>query len=356
MRRRALPWRAGVAVANLGGRPRHIDGHAVLRPLALLRDSGYEIHAVSRGSPRERGETDGVTTWVEPDTTAVARRIASLGPELLFVESITYGAVLGPLGRRSWIRNPLPAAKPYTRRLQRAVLRTFDAVSFTNPAARRDWRFRQSRHVDLPYPLDVRWWSTRVGRRPSFWTDRGWPVPEGPVLVSTAAYVRGKRVCELLETLASFLAENRSATLVFVGHPSAEPDVTERLRSRPASLGVGDQVMAPGWLSPTDLRDLLAWTSAVIINSAAETQCLAIYEALAAGVPTLISAIPSLTSQFPDLPAHGDGRELRLNLERLLANTAIGASLIESSRARLAWADVHRHDEVFADALHRLVG
>lgn len=352
----ARAWLPGVVVSNLGGRPSAVDGFPELRPLALLRDAGFEVHAVSRGTPREKNEVDGVTTWVETDIGRVAARIALLRPELLLVEAITYGAVLGPIAHRSWIRNPMPAASAHMRRLQRVALHSFDAVSFTNPAQKREWRFSDERHVDLPYPVDVQWWSTPVPRRDSWWTHRGWPVPQGPVLVSTAAYARGKRVCELLEWVAPFLAENRSAVVVFVGHPSREPDVTEHLRTRPDALAVAEQVRVTGWLGHNELRDLMSWASVSIINSVRETQCLAIYEALASGVPTLISAIPMLTSQFPNLPAHRDERELRVNLESVLGDPALGASLIESSRERLVWADVRRHDEVFQDALARLLG
>jgi glycosyltransferase involved in cell wall biosynthesis len=176
------------------------------------------------------------------------------------------------------------------------------------------------------------------------------------VLVSVAAYARGKRPLELLRMLAPFLAKNRSAVLVFVGHQFVEPEVTRELETLPAALGVGDQVMVPGWMSRPDIRELLGWASAAIINSRAETQCLAIYEALAAGVPVLISAIPALTSQFPALPAHASEHELRANLERVLGDSELRHELVRSSQARLGWADVRRHDELLASALSRLLG
>lgn len=351
----ATLWRRGVAVANLGARPAHIDSMPELRTLALLRDAGFKVHVVSRGRPSEQVEVDGVRTWVETSTARVARRIALLRPELLIVESITYGAALGALARRSWIRNPRPATKANARRLQQAGLRLFQAVSFSSPADRRAWNFDASQYVDLAYPVDVGWWSTPVPRRESFWDERGWPPPQGPVLVSVSAYTRSKRVCELLEALVPFLAENPTARLVLVGHPSVEPDVTERLMALPAALGVTDQVIIAGWLSRAEIRELLGWASVAIINSSLEQQCLSIYEALAAGVPVLISALPALTSMFPTLPAHASDHELRLNLERLLTDPALGSGLIESSRERLEWADIKRHDEVFADALNRLL-
>ncbi len=306
------PWRTGCAVAIVGDRPSDV-GHPVLRPLALLRDAGFDVHAVTRGTAPERFELDGVTVWVERGTERTVRRVIRLRPELMFVESSTFGVLLGTLAARSWIRNPLPAANRRLHQLQRAALCGFDAVSFTNPSDRRRWTVRDSKEVDLPYPVDVQWWAAPVPRRESWWTDRGWSVPQGHVLVSNAAYTRRKRLVELLDALAPYLRANPSSILVLTGHQSVDPYETEIVRRRPAELGLGEQVMVTGWISPAEIRELLAWASVTVINSSWETQCMAIYEALAAGVPTLISAIPVLTSQFPSLPAHANDQELRSN-------------------------------------------
>jgi hypothetical protein len=80
-----------------------------------------------------------------------------------------------------------------------------------------------------------------------------------------------------------------------------------------------------------------------------------VYEALAAGVPTLISAIPELVSQFPDLPAHASGEELRANVTRVLKDPGFACQLVERSTERVAWADVARHDSVFQVTLERLL-
>lgn len=349
------PWRKGVAVVNLPVRPAELT-HPEMRPSLLLRDAGFEVHTVTRGDIRERDDLDGTVRWVEPGTLATARRIVSLRPELLFVESSTYGATLGSLARRSWIRNPVPAADARIQRLQRSSLRTFDAVTFTNPAQREPWTFSRSKWADLPYPVDVAWWAEPIQRRESWWTDRGWPVPTGPVLVCNSCFERRKRHEELLEWLAPLLNADRSIVLVLFGHRWNEPDVWEMVRARRAELGISDQVRATDWISYAEIRELMAWTSLTIINSRHETQCLAVYESLAAGVPALISAIPELTSQFPNVPAHHDGAELRANVRRVLGDHAFATSLIDSSSEQVAWSDVRHHDEVFQATLERLLG
>jgi glycosyltransferase involved in cell wall biosynthesis len=349
------PWRRGVAVANLPIRPVDLS-HPGWRPSLLLRDAGFELHTVTRGNASDRTEVDGATVWEEGGTLATARRIAALRPELLFVESSTYGATFGAFARHSWIRNPRRASRPFVHKLQRVALTSFDAVTFTNPAESKLWAFDEARVAELPYPVDVSWWGTRVERRESWWTDRGWAVPEGPVLVCNAAFERHKRHEELIEGLAPLLAEDRSMVLVLFGHRWVEPEIWDMVRTRPSALGIADQVRVTDWISYEEIRELLAWTALTVMNSSRETQCLAVYEALAAGVPTLISAIPELVSQFPHLPAHANGHELRGNVERVLADPAFGAGVVKSSRERVEWADVAHHDRVFQATLERLLG
>jgi glycosyltransferase involved in cell wall biosynthesis len=349
----AWPWRRGVAVVSYDVRPTQVT-HPGFRPLLLLRDAGFEVHTVSRGPGRERFDLDGVQAWIEPGMASAARRILALRAELLFVEFSTFGTLWGELGRRSWIRNPQLARRPAVRRLQRAALGRFDAVSVTNPAAAADWRFRRGQFVDLPYPIDVPFWSTAVGRREGWWTERGWAVPAGPVLVCNAALMRVKRHPEILEAVAPFLRSEPGAVLVLVGH-AFEPDVGEEVERLRRALGVADQVRLTGWIDHDAIRELLAWATVAIMNSSAETQCMAIYEAMAAGVPTLIAAIPQLTSQFPALSSHRDGAGLAANLERLVADDDLRRRQVEAGRDRLAWADQRRHDDLFFATVERLL-
>jgi glycosyltransferase involved in cell wall biosynthesis len=180
-------------------------------------------------------------------------------------------------------------------------------------------------------------------------------VPEGPVLVCNASFDRNKRHAELLDWLAPLLRSEPSAVLVLFGHRWFDPQVWELVNVRPRELGIGAQVRVTDWISYPEIRELLAWSSLTIINSLRETQCLAVYEALAAGVPTLISAIPELTSQFPNLPAHATGEVLRANVRRVLSEPELGRSLVESSQERVGWADITRHDQVFHATLERLL-
>lgn len=353
-------WQPGVVAVDLPVRPSDLPGldldHPGRRPLLLLRRAGFDLHIVTRGHPSARVSMDGATGWVEGSTLAVGRRILGLRPELLFVESSTYATTFGDLARRTWIRNPRRAARPSVRRFQQLALRRFDAVTFTNPAEASLWSLAPGQVADLPYPVDVSWWAERVARRESWWTDRGWPVPIGPVIVCNASFDRNKRHAELLEWLAPVLRSEPEAVLVLFGHRWFEPKIWEMVNTRPAELGIGEQVRVTDWISYEEIRELLAWASLTIVNSLRETQCLALYEALAAAVPTLISAIPELVSQFPNLPAHTSGEELRENVARVLGDREYAGHLVESSREQVDRADVRRHDALFQARLEALLG
>jgi glycosyltransferase involved in cell wall biosynthesis len=348
-----------VAAVSLPVRPPELSrldlSHPGRRPLLLLDEAGFACHIVTRGERAARVRIDGALGWSEPSTQAVARRILGLRPELLFVESSAYATAFADLAASSWIRNPRQASRPSLRRVQQLALRRFDAVSFTNPAEAALWPVTPSQAVDLPYPVDVSWWRQRIPRRESWWTERGWAVPDGPVVVCNASFDRNKRHAELLDWLAPWLRAEPSAVLVLFGHRWFEPEVWDLVNSRPELLGIGKQVLVSDWISYSAIRELLAWASLTIINSLRETQCLAVYEALAAGVPTLISAIPELVSQFPKLPAHASGEELRDNVTRVLGDAGFARRLVEGSEERVAWADVARHDAVFQATLERLV-
>jgi glycosyltransferase involved in cell wall biosynthesis len=343
-----------MAAVSVGVRPYEPGSQPGLRPVILLRETGFDVHLLFRGEASERTEVDGVPLWVEPDMVRLAARMLLLRPQLLFVEANANGVALAPLAARSWIRNPAPAASPRVRALQQAIVRRADAVTFTNPALGREWASDGRRRVDLAYPVDLEWWSSPVDRQSSWWASRGRAVPAGPVLVCNSAYVRGKRVVELLEMLVPFLRQNPSSVLVCVGHQYADPETAEKLMQRPGELGLESQVLVTGRIPRDELRTLLAWADVSIINSARETQCMAIYESLAAGVPTLIAAVPTLTSQFPSLPAHEDEAQLLSNLERVLGDSQFAQGLIESTRERVAVADPARHDQTFLSALDTL--
>src|SRR5205823_2556975 len=126
-----------------------------------------------------------------------------------------------------------------------------------------------------------------------------------------------KRQSQLVEALAPLLKERRDITLAFAGWTLEEAEEAAT-KAAIARNGLNGRVILLGNLGREDLRQLYAWTDVHAINSTTETQCLVLYESLAARRPTLIPRLPQLTSQFPGLLAHDTKQELLANARRLL--------------------------------------
>jgi glycosyltransferase involved in cell wall biosynthesis len=321
------------------------------RPALLLAERGHDVHVVSLDT--RPVDTAPARWWPASNRLALVRRVAALRPKLVFVESTTANLVAVPFGSRSWVRAPLPSPNPLKAAVQKALLSRADAVSFCHPAQGDPWRVPPERLADLPYPVDVSFWSQPVTREAEWWHRRGAEPPGGPVVALVANLLRRKRQVEALTALEPVLARRADVTLVFAG-ATFEAEVEAELRARIRERGLTGRVRLLGGLPRDDVRQLLAWTSVHVVNTAFETQCMAVYESLAAGVPTLIAGIPELTSAFPELPAHRDAADLSRNVEAVLDDPELARRAVERSQARVRWADIEHHDELFEAGCERL--
>lgn len=299
-------------------------------------------------------QLEGVTIWYEPSLSCTARRLIRLRPELSFFEGPSRELTLLPLCHRSWVRTPYRSDQAAKAAAEQALIRAADAVTFTNPHDARRWYVRQERRLDLPYPVEVGYWSERVPRDPTWWHLRGRCVPTGPVVAYVSNIVSGKRQAELVAALASLLHRRPELTLAIVGRTFDSGEMA-RVETVVRDEHLADQVWIAGELARNDLRQLYAWTQVHAVNTAHETQCMVVYESLAAGVPTLIPAIPSLSQAFPALSTHATDEELRVNVERLLDDRHVGDEQVRRSRSRVEWADVARHDRLFIEHCDRLL-
>jgi glycosyltransferase involved in cell wall biosynthesis len=324
------------------------------RPARLMQRRGLDLHVVTFGTGG-RAALDDVPLWHEPGLVSTARRIRSLRPDLLFVETPTTSLALVLAARLSWVRSPVLSARTHKAVVQRALARAMDYATFCNPADAEPWQLPAQRVLDLPYPVDVEFWRTQVSRDPQWWTSRALEPPDGPVVACVSNLFAKKRQPEVVEWLAPLLHERSGARLVIAGRVFDE-QVARDVRDAIARHDVADRVHVVGELSHDDTRQLYAWSSAAVVNSSIETQCMALYEALAAGVPVAIRDAPNLTSAFPALATHRDGPQLRENVVRYVDDGDARAQAISSSRDRVDWADVRRHDDLLHEHLDRLVG
>ena len=334
--------------------PTTID-YATLLPAKYLRDTGFEVHLVVRGPQPRDMQIEGTTCWVESNTAAASRRVVSLRAELLFAESSAYAVLYGHAARRTWHRNPPLAHRPSARRLQRIGIRSFDAVSVTNPAHRDRWPLRSEQVVDFLYPVEIPFWRAPLAKNGEWWTSRHWTPPTGPVLVYVANLDPRKRQVELIGALAPLLRTIDGARLVLVGVPTDPSVETAVLRER-QHQGIEDQVLLTGRLDHMNLRELMRWATLSVVHTAAETQCMALYESLAAGVAAVMSDIPELTSQFPFIPAHANDEQLRANVAALLTDEHARHRQVVEAQPVIAKADRAEHDAIFYATVERLLG
>jgi glycosyltransferase involved in cell wall biosynthesis len=251
------------------------------------------------------------------------------------------------LCRNTWVRTPMASANPVKHWLQRQLAGRVASLSITNPHDASAWP-QTRRRDDVPYPVDVAFWSEPTPRQPTFWTDRGWTTPTGPVLGYVSNLLPRKAQIELIQWLSPLLAQRPATRLALVGN-SFDDDYVRQLRATIIRRGLQDQVLVMGGLDPEGVRQFFAWTDVHIVNTTSETQCMAVFESLAAGVATVIRDIPALTEAFPGLPAHNTEGELCSNVARLLDVEGARGQLVATSAERLEWADVRRHDRLVLD-------
>lgn len=309
------------------------------RVALVLSEVGFDVHAVTTECVVPWSS---LPVWEEGSRFAAIQRVARLSPHLLFCEGGAWNLYGLPFARHTWVRSPTRSPSAVKDLVQRKLLGRADAVSICNPWERARWQ--DYRLVNLPYPLDTAFWSLPVERDEAFWGRRGLATPPGPLIVCVGSILSGKRPVQLFEGLAPLLHERRDVTLLYAGE-TFHFDVETELKAKIAAAGLEDQVCLAGVIRPReDLRQLLAWADLHVLNTVAETQCMALYESLAARVPTLIPAIPELTWAFPNLPAHATGEELRQNVADVLDDPSRGQELVESSRPYLEWATFEEHD------------
>lgn len=341
---------ARVVFVNVGF-PHQLD-YPEARPLKLALEAGHEVHAVSLEQDHP-GFPD-VRHWREPSMARMVLRARGLKGDVAFFERpgrLLVGAALVP---RSWVRAPERVESRAKRALQSVLIRRVQAVTFTNPHERTLWPVAARRVRELPYPVDLAFWEASQPRRKAFWTSRSLPVPT-TVIACLANLMARKQQPELVRWAAPLLRGTPGLVLCFAGR-EYEAGTVAAIASAAEQEGVAAQVHVLGFLDRDAARALLAWTDLHVVNSRNETQCMALYEGLAAGVATMLYDYPVLTSAFPRLPRHRDSESFCANARRLLDEPGAGARQRAEARARLDWAGMPAHDALFAEGLDELVG
>lgn len=110
---------------------------------------------------------------------------------------------------------------------------------------------------------------------------------QAPVVLFIGRLVAKKRVEWLIDALAS--ERLAGAVGVIAGNRDQEPAYTAALDARAAAAGLGDRLRWVGFLDETSKPDAFAAADVFVHSSTSEGMAMAILEAMAAGLPTVVT-------------------------------------------------------------------
>jgi phosphatidylinositol alpha-1,6-mannosyltransferase len=141
---------------------------------------------------------------------------------------------------------------------------------------------------------------------------------------------------ELLEVWPDVLRTVGDARLVFVG----EGDDLDRLKSKAAALGIGEQVLFPGFASDSDLIGFYRQAAVFAMPSRSEGFGLVYLEAMSHGLPCIAALDDAAAEVVEDgetgyLVRQGDREALTDRLVRLLTDAPLRRQLGGAGRRRV---------------------
>lgn len=179
---------------------------------------------------------------------------------------------------------------------QRRMLRRASAVHFTLPEEARLASGVAPRRRTVILPNGVRWQDFQSLPDPQEFRDRFLDGRTGPVVLFLGRLTQKKGVDLLVRSFALAARRHPDALLVIAG-----PD-DEKLRPGLEALaqqeGVGDRVVFTGLLLGEDKLRALAATDVWALSSHTEAFTIAVIEALAAGLPVLVSPAVNLAGDI----------------------------------------------------------
>lgn len=154
-----------------------------------------------------------------------------------------------------------------------------------------------------------------------------------PLIVSLGRLGDPKGSATLVRALARLDGRQREARLLLAGDGDRAPIAGEARR-----LGVGDRVELPGWIGPDERARTLLAASVFALPSRDEGLPMALLEAMAYGLPAIVSPVGGIPDVFED-GRHGyfvqpdDPDALADRLRALLENPDLARTMGEQARA-----------------------
>lgn len=154
----------------------------------------------------------------------------------------------------------------------------------------------------------------------------------------------GKNIYVLIEAMEKLIAAGKIIHLFAAGIGPAEEDLRARL---------GDRVTAAGFVDPTEMGRVYASADAFVMPSEVEIRSQAAMEALASGLPCLVSAKGGVAPLFDNTPAirsvDGGSEDWARAMSELIEKPDACARMAREARAYrehslLSWLDVMKMD------------
>jgi glycosyltransferase involved in cell wall biosynthesis len=154
-----------------------------------------------------------------------------------------------------------------------------------------------------------------------------------PVVLFLGRLGERKGTADLLNAMAALPADLPYRALL------AGDGEVQRFAQQAASLGLGEKVQFPGWVSAPQAKDYLARADVFVLPSYNEGLPMAVLEALSYGLPVISTPVGSIPDAVTDgvegiLHAPGDVPALTAALHRLLASTTERQRIGSAARAR----------------------
>ena len=282
---------------------------------------------------RAYGSSIGLTSWLLRHTAefdvvhihSVFTYPATVAAGIAHRKSVPY--VVRPLGVLN--RFGLCSGRAWAKRLsirliESGILRRAAAVQFASATERAESEQAcpLTRPVVIPNPVDL----APPARRSA--------IAGRPTVLFVGRLDPVKGIDILLDAFAMVHARNPRAHLVVAG--SGDPAYELSLRQRAENLGVVDSVLWKGFLDKPAKAAAFADASVCVAPSRSESFGLAAVEALAAGVPTVLTSGVAIAAEAANagaaLTVPPDASSLAYAIERILGDAELASGLALRAR------------------------
>lgn len=240
----------------------------------------------------------------------------------------------------------------------RILLRQFDGflcVGARNREYLKHYGVGDARIFSAPHFVDNDWFAARAAQGNPARVRTGWGCRENDAVVMFAGkFIQEKRALDLLHAVAS-MPESGRPLVVMVGAGRLESNL------RDAASGAGIQVVFTGFKNQSELPELYAAADAIVLPSFSETWGLVVNEAMACGVPVVVSDACGCAPDLVEVGVTGftypcgDVAALAECLKEIVRRVRTGYDWNPSLQKKLKCYSVETCTEGTIEAVHKLI-